>query len=138
MEKFDILKVLDRYQPDVNELSKILFPDAKYPKQAFARVIKGEASLDTSQLVALAEYLGVVIQDLFAGSAWSSCIEDNYMCFIKGCYKAKLNYAGAYLTLYKNSEVIEQYIGNIGNMKVTEFFEYLDNNIAEYEAKVNN
>ena len=127
METFNISKVLDRYQPDINELAKVLFPDAKYPKQAFARVIRGEAQLDVVQIERLAAHLGILVQDLFAGSAWSSCNEDGCMCFVRGEYKAKLNYNGVYLTLYKGNEILLQHIGDMGNMRVEDFIKYLDN-----------
>ena len=133
MEKFDIVKVLDRYQPDTDILAKLLFPTAKYPKQAFARVVKGEAELDAQQLVVLASHLGIVVQDLFADTAWSSFNEDGCICFQRGKYKAKLNYKGVYLTLYKDNDIIGQYMGDIPNMKVEAFITYIDELIKEYE-----
>ena len=133
MEKFNICTVLDRYQPDTDVLAKLLFPGAKYPKQAFARVVKGEAELDAQQLVILASHLGILVQDLFAETAWSSFNEDGCICFKRGPYKAKLNYKGVYLTLYKGDEVIGQYIGNIPNMTVEFFIAYIDELIKAYE-----
>lgn len=133
MEKFDINKVIACYQPDLDVLAKLLFPGAKYPKQALTRIIKGEAELDAQQLVVLASHLGIMVQDLFAETAWSSFNEEGCICFQRGRYKAKLNYKGVYLTLYDNDNVIGQYMGDIPNMEVRAFISYIDELIKEYE-----
>lgn len=135
MEQFNISKVIEKYKPDIDILAKLMFPNVKYPKQAFDRVLKGEAQLNSKQLEDLASYLGILVVDLFASTSWKSFNEDGCMCFSKGEYKAKLNYKGVYMTLYKNNEVIEQRVANIPDMKVQEFIEFLDEIISEYEHK---
>ena len=133
MEKFDIHRIIERYKPDIDKLAKIMFPDVKYPKQAFDRVLKGETQLNTQQLENLANYLGILIVDLFVATSWKSYNENGCMCFERGEYKAKLNYKGVYLTLYRNEEVIDQKIANVPEMKVQEFLNFLDSMIENYE-----
>ena len=66
MEKFNIQKIIEHYSPNTEELGRVLFPYIKYPKQAFDRVLKGEANLDSHQIELLASYLGVFVSDLFS------------------------------------------------------------------------
>lgn len=133
MEQFNINNVISHYKLDVESTAKILFPNAKYPKLAFDRIIKGESALDTTQLERLASYIGVIVSDLFLAEDWKGITEDGCLVLHKGDYKAKLNYKGVYLSLYKNDELIAQKISNIPDMTIQEFINYLDNLIKNYE-----
>ena len=129
METFNIAKVIEYYSPNIEELSKVLFPYIKYPKQAFDRVIRGEANLDTAQLEALASYLGVMITDLFSISDWKGKWDNTYKCltFVKGLYRVNLNYGGAFVTVYKDGKVIHQEIkAHSDKMSLTDFIQYIN------------
>lgn len=133
MEQFNISKVIEHYKLDTDDLAKVLFPAVKYPKQAFDRVLKGEASLDVEQIERLASHVGVLITDLFSVNTWKGGVEDGCMTLLKGEYKVKLNYNGVYLSIYKNNVLIEQKISNVPDMKMREFVTFLDNFIKNYE-----
>lgn len=130
---FDISKIIERYGLDPDKVAEVLYPLAKYPKQAFARVLNGESHLDTMQVTRLADYIGVFVPELFNLDSWASKSEDGCLIFTKGLFKAKLNYKGVYLTLYRGDEVILQNVADIPGMTVKEFIEYLDNFIKTYE-----
>ena len=133
MERFNINNVIKQYRLDTEELAKVLFPTVKFPKLAFDRVLKGEGSLDVIQLERLADYIGVLVSDLFSVDTWKSSTEDRCLVLQKGNYKVKLNYKGVYLSVYKNNELILQSISNILSMKVQEFVDFLDTIIKDYE-----
>ncbi len=133
MEQFNISSVIEHYKLDTDDLAKVLFPAVKYPKQAFDRVLKGEASLDVEQIERLASHIGVLITDLFSVNTWKGSVEDGCMTLLKGEYKVKLNYNGVYLSIYKNNVLIEQKISNVPDMKMREFVTFLDNFIKNYE-----
>lgn len=42
-QQFNIGNVIEHYKLNTEDLAKVLFPTVKYPKQAFDRVLKGEA-----------------------------------------------------------------------------------------------
>ena len=111
----------------------MLFPTVKYPKQAFDRVLKGEASLDVIQLERLANHIGVLVTDLFSANTWKGSSEDGCLIMLKGDYKVKLNYKGVFVSIYKNNNLIEQKISNVPDMTMHEFINYLDNFIKTYE-----
>lgn len=133
IEKFNINNVIEHYKLDVEILAKVLFPSVKYPKQAFDRVLKEETVLSTSQLESLASYLGVTISDLYSPGSWKDAIENGYLTFTKDEYKAKLNYNNVFLSIYKNNDLIHSVIGNIPNMTIGEFINYINNQIKNYE-----
>lgn len=133
MEQFNINNVIERYKLNTEDLAKVLFPTVKYPKQAFDRVLKGETSLDITQVERLASYIGVLVTDLFSANTWKGSAEDGCLTLLKGEYKAKLNYNGVYLSIYKNNVLIEQKISNVPGMTIQEFIDFLDNLIKNYE-----
>ena len=133
MEQFNINNVIEHYKLNTEDLARVLFPTVKYPKQALDRILKGEANLDIVQVEKLANYIGVLVTDLFSTNTWKGFSEDECLTLQKGQYKAKLNYNGVYLSIYKDNVLIEQKISNVPNMTVQEFINYLDNLIKNYE-----
>lgn len=133
MEQFNINSVIEHYKLNTEDLAKVLFPNVKYPKQAFDRVLKGETDLDIKQIETLASHIGVLVTDLFSVGTWKGSSEDGCLTMLKGDYKVKLNYKGVFLSIYKNNNLIEQKISNVPDMTMHEFINYLDNFIKSYE-----
>lgn len=133
MKQFNINKVVEYYKLNTEDLAKVLFPTVKYPKQAFDRVLKGETDLDIRQIETLASYVGVLVTDLFSADTWKGSSEDGCLTLLKGDYKVKLNYNGVFVSIYKNTELIEQKISNVPDMTMQEFMNYIDNFIKNYE-----
>lgn len=132
MEHFNINNVIEHYNLNVENLAKVMFPNVKYPKQAFDRILKGEADLDIKQVETLASHIGVIVTDLFSVDTWKGISEDNYLTLLKGDYKVKLNYHGAFISIYKDNKLISQQIANAPSMTIQEFVEFLDNLIKNY------
>lgn len=133
MEQFNISNVIEHYKLNTEDLAKVLFPTVKYPKQAFNRVLKGEANLDITQVERLASHIGVLVTDLFSANTWKGSSEDGCLVMLKGEYKVKLNYNGVYVSIYKNNNLISQNLSNVPSMTVQEFINYIDNFIKNYE-----
>lgn len=133
MKQFNINNIIERYKLNTEEIAKALFPNAKYPKQALDRIQKGEGNLDTIQVEKLANHIGVLVTDLFSVNTWKGSAEDGCLTLIKGEYKAKLNYNGVYLSIYKNNVLIDQKISNVPDMTIQEFINFLDNLIKNHE-----
>ena len=90
--------------------------------------------MDIAQVEKLANYIGVLVTDLFSANTWKgSAAEDGCLTLLKGQYKAKLNYNGVYLSIYKDNVLIEQKISNVPDMTIQEFINFLDNLIKNYE-----
>lgn len=133
MERFNISNVIEHYKLNTEDLARVLFPTVKYPKQAFDRVLKGEANLDITQVERLASHIGVLVADLFSVNTWKGSSEDGCLVMLKGEYKVKLNYNGVYVSIYKNNNLISQNLSNVPSMTVQEFINYIDNFIKNYE-----
>ena len=113
MEKFDLNKVLDFYKPDFDAVAKVLFPHNNFPQAALRRVLTGPTTIDANQIAALAEYLGVLVADLYSiDKNWKASFKTGYLTFINGDYKAVVNYKGAFITVYKNNVCIAQEIAS--------------------------
>ena len=123
-QEFNITKVIEYYKLDVNDVAEALFPNVRYKKLALDRVLKGEASINTEQLQALAKLAGVLTSDLFNIDSWKSSAEDGCLTFLKGDFKAKLNYNGVWLSLYKNNELLKQEMFT-PNMTLEEFIAHI-------------
>lgn len=107
MEKFDLNKVFDFYKPDFDAVAKVLFPHNNFPQAALRRVLTGPTTIDANQIGALAEHLGVLVADLYLiDMDWKGSFEKGYLTFIKGEYKAVLNYNGSFLSVYKGKNLI--------------------------------
>lgn len=126
MSTFDLSKAIEYFGLSTDNVAKLLFPSAKYPKMALARILKGEADLDLNQLYSLASYLGITVQDLLTVDSWKSISEDGHLVFVKDQYKAKVNYNGAFLTLYEGDSVIAQEAGNISTMTISDFINHIN------------
>lgn len=130
METFNITKIMEQYAPNTDELSKVLFPHIKYPKQAFDRVLKGEANLDSEQITRLASYLGILVSDLFnLKDDWKGSYDTTKKCliFTKGEYKINLNYNGSFITVYKDNKVIHQEVkSRADSMTFEDFIRYIN------------
>lgn len=137
MTQFKLTEIIASYKLDKDELAKVLFPGAKYPKMALTRVLKGEASLSVDQLEILADFIGVTPSQLFMLDSWKDItttedlIDSCCLTLEKGAYKVKLNFDGAFLTLYKDGEVVYRQITGT-DTPVKKFIEYLDDLITKY------
>ena len=129
----NLSELITRYDLDTEALAKVLFPTVKYPKHALARILKGEAFLDTVQLGTLATYIGVPTAELLSDDFWKGRTEDGCLIFIKGEYKAKLNYNNVFLSVYKSGELCLQSIDSISSMSINDFTKHLDSIIKSLE-----
>ena len=125
MEKFDLKKVIDKYNLDPTSVASALFPHVQYKKVALNRVLKGEAQLNVEQLTTLAKLAGVLVSDLFTLDNWKSCTQDGHLTFVQGEYTAILNYNGVYLTVFRNKQPIYEELV-LKNMSISEFINYLN------------
>lgn len=127
MEKFDLNKVLDFYKPDLDAVAKVLFPHNNFPQAALRRVLTGPTTIDANQIGALAEYLGVLVADLYSiDMDWKGSFEKGYLTFIKGEHKAVLNYNGSFLSVYKGKNLIATEL-TATTMTIESFINHINN-----------
>ena len=127
MEKFDLNKVFDFYKPDFDAVAKVLFPHKNFPQAALRRVLTGPTTIDANQIGALAEYLGVLVADLYSiDMDWKGSFEKGYLTFIKGEYKAVLNYNGSFLSVYKGKNLIATEL-TATTMTIESFINHINN-----------
>lgn len=93
MEQLNINKILEAYKPDRKKLAAALFPNNRYPDEAFNRIVTGVAKLDSDQIAILANYLGVFVHTLYSveDSGWHGKMGANGIVLSKGDYSASIN-----------------------------------------------
>lgn len=135
MEQFNIHKIIEYYQLDREVIAKVLFPNVKHPFESLRRVLNGVSVLDANQIATLAQYLGVLVCELYSVSAndWKGTVEEGHLVFIRGPYKVKLGYKGMYMTIYKNNQLIRNQVNCYAEMTVSEFINYINNLIQQHE-----
>lgn len=127
MEKFNLNEVLEFYKPDQEEVAKVLFPHNNFPQAALRRVLTGPTTIDADQIAALAEFLGVLVADLYTiDSDWKGSFEHGYLTFKKGEYKAILNYKGSFLSMYKGKNLINTEL-IATTMTIEDFINHINN-----------
>ena len=132
-QQFDLNKIIAFYGIDRNELAKVLFPEVSYPNLAIARILKGDAVLNITQVYALANFIGVPVVELIDMDSWRAMCENGHLTFTKRDYKAILNYKGAFFIIMKGGKVIDRYVSAIPIMSITEFIKYINNIIKNYD-----
>lgn len=132
MASFDINRIIQEFNIDTQELSRVLFPLLKYPEIGMKRLLMGETDLSVTQLEKLASFIGVMPAHLFNLDSWKTNSENNCLTFEKDEFKVKLNYNNVFLTLYKNGIPVEERIG-APYMTLNEFLKYLDTLILKYK-----
>ena len=135
MEHLDIHKIMKYYALDKEVIAKLLFPGVKHPIESLRRVLNGVSVLDVNQVALLANYLGVLVSDLYSlSNNWKGKTEEGYLVFIKGPYKIKLGYKGIFITVYKDNELIDSHVNSYTHRTIPEFINYINNLIESYEC----
>jgi len=68
MRTIELEKIIAKSGISITDMGRHLFPKVLQPYQAIQRVLKGETSLNTEQIVKLSEVTGVPIANLFTES----------------------------------------------------------------------
>lgn len=127
MEQFNLPEILQAYKVDQNKVAEHLFPDTKYPMYALKRILKGESYLNSEQIIALASYIGVTVADLFCVDGnYKISSKNGYFTLSKGSYDIKINCNGSYISIFKNDELVNNFVSNTYNMTLSELIVLLE------------
>ena len=121
----DVEKIIEHYNLDIDKVAEALFPNIRYKKLALNRILNGEATIDLNQIQALSNMIGVMPQDLYMINDWKGLFENKCIVLTQDNYKVKLNYNGAFLSLYKDEHLVYQEV-NASNKSLEELINYID------------
>lgn len=131
METLNLKSIIEFYNVDIKGLANTLFPHNNFPLPALHRAIRGETKLDSEQIALLADYLGVLVADLYTIDGWKASHENMQLTITKGPFKATLFSSGK-ICVYKDNELIDtKQISNI-TVSVTEFINHINKLIKSY------
>lgn len=123
----DINNIIESKGLDQNDLAKELFPGTKHPKMALQRIIKGEAQLDTEQIVRLSAYTGLSISELFGQRDWKASSKGGVHTFESEDYRAELDTNTWISKVWKKSELIHEVVIHDRHISLSNYFSLLNN-----------
>lgn len=133
LQEFNINEIIEKYTPDIDELSRVLFPNVQHPKLAFNRILKNEAELSVSQLEKLAQYLGTFVGELFTINSFNVESIFGVLYFKRGQYTVTLGKDKNFINLYDDGKLIDKYIVNIDMIPFSDFILKINSYIKHYE-----
>lgn len=122
----DINNIIESKGLDQNDLAKELFPGTKHPKMALQRIIKGEAQLDSEQIVRLSVYTGLSISELFGQRDWKASSNGGVHAFESEDYRAELDTNTWISKVWKKSELIHEVIIHDQHISLSNYFSLLN------------
>ena len=128
----DVNKIIEHYNLDKDKVAEALFPNNRYKKIALDRILTGKAVIDANQINALSNMIGILPQELYMISDWKGTFENKCIVLKQNEYTAKINHNGAFLSLYKNDDLIYQEI-NALNISLDNLINHLDNLIKKLQ-----
>lgn len=128
MAKFNLQRIIEDYGLDNDALCVVLFPNLMYPNLAINRVLKGESELSTSQVEALAEFIGVPTRDLFSEN-WRGFVAEDAVILRCGVYAVYIKPDG--VTYFKGGNIIGIESKEIAELPFTEFINHINNYFRE-------
>lgn len=130
MKTIDINNIIESKGLDQNDLAKELFPGAKHPKMALQRIIKGEAQLDSDQIVRLSIYTGIAIGELFGERDWKAQTKEGVHTFESEDYRAELDTNTWISKVWKKDELIHEVVIHDRHISISNYFTLLNNVIS--------
>lgn len=136
MQKLELQKIIERYELDVHEIAKKLYPLAKYPKLAIDRVLSGEALLNSEQVSLLANIVGVPINFLYSGGGWTwnGTAKESLLSFSTEEYNAELNTDTWVTKIYHKGSLFHDAIIHGGSVPLSEYLAILSNLIVKHKS----
>ena len=131
MNRFDLNTVIEEAGIDKKKLAMVLFPKNDHPVSALRRVLKGETELGVSQLYILSDYLGIDVPTLMAPK-WKASASKTGMEFRNGPYTARIT-QNFCVALYKDDELIEEFLIRTSCMTLTEFIDILTTKTKQHK-----
>lgn len=133
MTKINIDTIGRVYGLTQDTLASILFPDAKYKRLALDRIRSEEAVLNITQVINLANHLGVKVDDLLVNDVWTSSRIEGLLTIVRDGYRVVLHNDSHLVQVYHEDVPIEQFIMNTNLINVNTFITFINSIITNLE-----
>lgn len=132
MDILFIKQLIKKHNASTKELAAALFPDNKFPENAFRRVLRGKTALTADQAKIIADHLGVTVDELYSCSGWRGKTSGKRHTFTKGDYTAELNLETGETRVYHKETKICDTLYHCPTVTLSEFLSAVDNIIKNY------
>lgn len=133
MKVFDLNKIMETHELDVQEVARHLFPTNKYPKLALDRILKKEAFLDTNQLSRLALMIGTSVENLYSNGKWSMKTKKGILYFASDTYSAELDTSSWTTKIYADGSIFHEEVISNASVTLSEYLHNLNQIIKNHE-----
>ena len=136
MQKLDLSSFIDQSSFDKKEIALRLFPRAKFPDMALARVLKGAGQLDEDQLSRLAHMHGLNISELYVQTSWELKGEKGKLLMTLGKYAAEIDTASDPMVsrLYDSGSLFHETFIHAKSVTFSELKALYEEEIRKHEA----
>ena len=133
MVYLNVQAIIDNYQLDRDLIALLLFPENKFPKTALFRITTEESVLTSEQVYALADFIGVTVDELYSfGPSWVQqySTKKDIIIFKRGSYVVNVNTRTGVVSIQEAARPIN-YLKAIVNKSITfeELFSIVDSYI---------
>lgn len=106
----NVKRILEERKQNKTEVAKLLFPDVRFPRRAFSRILTGEAELSASQVSLLAEFLQVDVTELYQPDRWLwKDTADGKLIFVYGInFRVEINLDTWEYAIHYKDEIIDR------------------------------
>jgi len=135
MTKFiNVKKLLEDRGMNKTQIGALLFPNVKFPKRAFSRVLTGETELSASQIAILAEHLGVSVNDLFEPDTfrWENSLNGTHVFVYGNNFRAEVNTETWETILYYKDQIFDRGVFCDGTTPISEFRDIIKNKVQDW------
>ena len=133
MSNINLEEIIKNSGIDEKFISEQLFPGNAYPGLALKRVKKGEALLDSTQIVKLSELTGISIENLFEKGGWKTSSNKNgLLIFENGDFRAELDRTDWTTKIYHKGSLFEDMLLHDKSTPLSTFLEKIEEIISKH------
>lgn len=124
--------IIDIHGLDVNEVSDLLFPGISHPRLAFNRILSKETTLKSDQIIRLASYLDIKVDDLYNNS-WKSYLSKKVHTFTNKDYVAKIYQDTWTVKIFFKNDLFHEHVLLNKNITMSEFLKMIETIILKHK-----
>lgn len=132
----DLKKLIDSRNLDKKELAKVLFPKAKHPAPALARILAGKAQMQEAQIYRLSMLSGLSIDALYYESLnWKQTVKNGLIRFTLDNYSAIYSPETGITKIYHLESLLATHVLSSPNQPLSDYLTEINRIVINKSVK---
>jgi hypothetical protein len=132
----DLKKLIDSRNLDKKELAKVLFPKAKHPAPALARILSGKAQMQEAQIYRLSMLSGLSIDALYYESLnWKQTVKNGLIRFTLDNYSAIYSPETGITKIYHLESLLATHVLSSPNQPLSDYLTEINRIVINKSVK---